>query len=76
MAKHPAAVALGKLGGAATSDAKAAAARANASRPRPNAKGKKKPRQRYCEMCDAWGTAKACHACGADTQPAAKEAQS
>ncbi len=39
------AVALGKLGGQATSPAKTAAVRANAKRPRPNARGKKKPRK-------------------------------
>jgi hypothetical protein len=44
MSKNPAAVALGRLGGKKTSEAKAAAARANAKKPRPNARGKKKPR--------------------------------
>jgi hypothetical protein len=43
--KNPAAVALGRLGGKKTSEAKAAAARANAKKPRPNARGKKKPRR-------------------------------
>jgi hypothetical protein len=36
MSKNPAAVALGKLGGAVKSERKAAAARLNATRPRPN----------------------------------------
>jgi hypothetical protein len=45
MSKNPAAVALGRLGGKKTSEAKAAAARANAKKPRPNARGKKKPRR-------------------------------
>jgi hypothetical protein len=42
---NPAAVALGRLGGKKTSEAKAAAARANAKKPRPNARGNKKPRR-------------------------------
>lgn len=41
--KNRHAVALGRLGGQAKSDAKTAAVRENAKRPRPNAKGKKKP---------------------------------
>jgi hypothetical protein len=38
--KNPAAVALGKLGGRKTSDAKTASCRANAKRPRPRKKKK------------------------------------
>ena len=40
MSKNPAAVALGKLGGAAKSLAKTSSARENAKKPRPNRKNK------------------------------------
>lgn len=29
--------------------------------------------KRYCGMCDKWMAARVCKACGADTDPAAKE---
>jgi hypothetical protein len=44
--KNPHAVALGRKGGQAKSEAKTAAVRENAKQPRPNAKGKKKPRRK------------------------------
>ncbi len=65
MAKNKHAVALGKLGGAATTPAKVAASRAN---------GQKGGRPlRYCEMCDRWVGKKACPECGAETVKADKE---
>jgi len=60
MTKHPAAVALGRLGGLARSPKKAAAARKN---------GRKggRPKRRYCEMCDRFTNLPECKACGAET---------
>ncbi len=60
--KNPHAVALGKLGGAVSSERKTAANRQKAL-------GHGRPKSRYCEPCETWygWRVKECPVCGAET---------